>query len=175
MESRLEKGLIQVYTGSGKGKSTAALGLALRSAGQGLNVRIIQFMKAGPFGEHRALESIDGISISSWGREAFVFPYQVEKEDKFLAAQALAAAKDALEGAWDIVILDEINTACHFNLIEVKDILDLCRNKPDCVELVLTGDNAHEEVLETADLITEMKDIRHPFSSGLGPRRGIEY
>ncbi|MBC7345058.1 MAG: cob(I)yrinic acid a,c-diamide adenosyltransferase [Clostridia bacterium] len=174
---RLEKGLVQVYTGNGKGKSTAAFGLALRAAGQGLRVLIVQFLKAGDYGEHRSLVKLrPEVEIRSFGRPGFIKPGRAGEEDVRLAGEGFCLAeKEVTGGEWDVVILDEINSAVQFGLIPVDKVLSLISRKPAHVELVLTGRNAPEEVVAAAHLVTEMREVKHPYQNKIPARRGIEY
>jgi cob(I)alamin adenosyltransferase len=173
----LERGLIQVYTGEGKGKTTAALGLALRAAGHGLRVEIIQFMKGWPgYGELKGVDLLPGVAIHPFGREGWVHPNQPEPEDVARAAEALDFAREAMAGGQiDIVILDEINVALDYGLLSLQHVLRLLEGKPPAVELILTGRNADPEVIRRADLVSEMRKVKHPFDSGLTARQGIEY
>lgn len=177
MHNRLKPGLIQVYTGDGKGKTTAALGLALRAAGQGLQVVVIQFMKGWPhYGELASVELLPNVSLHQYGRPDFVDKQKTQPEDARLAKEALQHARQIIaEGAVDVVILDEVNVAVDFGLIDLSDLLPLLDAKPEHVELVLTGRKAHPEVMKRADLVTEMLDIKHPFDAGVTGRQGIEY
>jgi len=167
-------GLVQVYTGDGKGKTTAALGLALRAAGWGLRVYICQFMKGQDYGELHSLPLLSAfITCEQFGRVAFI--RQATPEDIKLARQGLAAAERALAGnQYNIVILDEIDTALHFKLLAITDVLHLIDNKPADTELVLNGRRAPQELLERADLVTEMREVKHPYQHGIGARKGIE-
>jgi cob(I)alamin adenosyltransferase len=175
------KGYIQVYTGSGKGKTTAALGIALRAAGAGLKVFIGQFIKKGKYSEHNALKRFkDFITVKQYGTG---FVKRTQSKEHRTQTEAIEAARKGLEetkkiiasGMYDIVILDEINVAVHYNLISVGDILDLLNAKPSHVELVLTGRYANEKIIEMADLVTEMKEIKHYYKKGVKARRGIEH
>ena len=174
---KLEHGYIQVYTGNCKGKTTAALGLALRAAGREMMVCMVQFMKGGgPYGEHLAAERLAPyLTIIQTGREGWVDKDNPHPEDVRLAREALVIAKEALTGGrYDIVILDEINGAVSFGLLSVDDVLELMRSKPARVELVLTGRNADEKIIEAADLVTEMREIKHYYKAGVQARIGIE-
>jgi cob(I)alamin adenosyltransferase len=173
----LEHGLIQVYTGLGKGKTTAALGLAFRAAGQGLTVYIVQFMKGWPdYGELVSVEKLPNITLRQFGRPEFVDKDNPDPEDIRRAHRALDHARQIIFGGqYDIVILDEINVALDFGLIGLAEVLSLLDAKPEQVELVLTGRYAHPEVVKRADLVTEMLDIKHPYTEGVMGRRGIEY
>ena len=173
----LDRGLIQVYTGLGKGKTTAALGLALRAAGQDLKVYIIQFMKGWPdYGELVSVEKLPNITLRQFGRPEFVDRDNPDPEDIRQAHAALEHARQIISsGQYDIVILDEINVALDFGLIGLAEVLDLLDAKPDKVELVLTGRYAHPDVAKRAVLVTEMLNIKHPYTEGVMGRRGIEY
>ena len=173
----LEQGCIQVYTGNGKGKTTAALGLAFRAVGRGLKVYMIQFMKGGgPYGEHAAAARLaPDLTIIQTGRPGWVNRDNPDPEDVRLAREALEAARAALTGgAFDLVILDEVNGAVSFGLLSVDDVLALMGQKPPRVELVLTGRNVDERVIAAADLVTEMREIKHYYRAGVPARVGIE-
>ncbi|WP_243371523.1 cob(I)yrinic acid a,c-diamide adenosyltransferase [Geotalea sp. SG265] len=174
---KLERGCVQVYTGNCKGKTTAALGLALRAVGRELMVCMIQFMKGGgPYGEHLAAEKLAPyLTIIQTGREGWVNRDNPDPEDIRLAREALNRAKDALTGGrYDMVILDEINGAVSFGLLDVEDVLELIALRPERVELVLTGRNAHGKIIAVADLVTEMTEIKHYYKAGVPARIGIE-
>jgi cob(I)alamin adenosyltransferase len=174
---KLERGLIQVYTGNGKGKTTAALGLSLRAVGRGMRVCMIQFMKGGgPYGEQFAAEKLTPyLTIIQTGRGGWIRKGNPTPEDRGLAREALSQASETLTGGrYDIVILDEINNAIHYELVSVDDVIALIHQKPDNVELILTGRNAHERIIEKADLVTEMREIKHYYSKGIQAREGIE-
>lgn len=171
----MEKGYIQVYTGNGKGKTTAALGLTLRAAGAGLRVYIAQFMKKGHYSEIRALERLsDQVTVEQFGTGRFVLG-KPDPEDLEAGRKGLAAAGQAmLSGEYDMVVLEEANVAYESKIISERDLMDFVSAKPDGVELVLTGRGGAPGVLERADLITEMKPVRHYFEQGVGARTGIE-
>jgi cob(I)alamin adenosyltransferase len=174
---KLASGLIQVYTGNGKGKTTAALGLALRAVGREMTVCMIQFIKGGgPCGEHlAAMQLAPYFSIIRTGREGRVGRGNSSDEDSRLAREALMLAGEALAGGkYNIVILDEINVAISFGMISVDDVLAIMDSKPPDVELVLTGRNAHERIIASADLVTEMREVKHYFKVGVPARLGIE-
>lgn len=177
MSYRLETGLVQVYTGSGKGKSTAAVGLGMRAVGHGLRVFMLQFMKGDPeYGELLALKSVDGFETLQSGLPTFVKKGEPGAEDLRLAAAGLEKAKEILRaGNHDLVILDEINVAVDYGLLTVDQALELIDLKPPQVELVLTGRYAPAEILERADLVSEMREIRHPYAQGVAARKGIEF
>ena len=176
-EMPLEQGQTQVYTGNGKGKTTAALGLAFRACGRGMRVLMIQFMKGGgPYGEHAAAGKLAPLlTIIPTGRPGWVRRPNPDPEDIRLAQEAFAQARAALSGGkYDLVILDEINGAVSFGLVTVEEVLDLIRTRPPTVELVLTGRDAHEEIIGAADLVTEMREIKHYYRAGVPSREGIE-
>ena len=168
---------MQVYTGNGKGKTTAAFGLALRAIGRGLKVYVIQFIKGGfDYGELYIADKLPNLKLKAFGRGKFVTEKPAEKEDVKLAEEALALAEKVVKsGEYDIVILDEINVALDLKLIKTEKVVELVKSKPRHVELVLTGRYAPAEIVEIADLVTEMKEIKHPFSKGQQARKGIEY
>jgi cob(I)alamin adenosyltransferase len=173
----LERGLVQVYTGEGKGKTTAALGLALRATGHGLRVEIVQFMKGWPgYGELKGAEWLPMVAIHPFGRSGWVHPEHPQPEDYEGAAEALAYALEVVtrEEA-DVVVLDEINVALDYGLLDLEAVIALLDGKPPAVELILTGRNAHPEVIRRADLVTEMRKVRHPYDQGLEGRQGIEF
>jgi cob(I)alamin adenosyltransferase len=171
----MRKGYVQVYTGDGKGKTTAALGLALRAAGAGMRVFIGQFIKEERASEHKALERFaDLISVRRFGR-GLCITRKPAKEDIDAAHEGMKEAGEALlSGGYDLVILDEINVAVSLGLVDVEDVLRLIRARPPTIELVLTGRGADERVIATADLVTEMRDIKHYWDKGVKARRGIE-
>ncbi|HJV35851.1 cob(I)yrinic acid a,c-diamide adenosyltransferase [Geomonas sp.] len=174
---KLEQGLIQVYTGNGKGKTTASLGLALRAVGRELTVCMIQFMKGGgPYGEQMAAERLAPfLTIVQTGRPGWVNKDNPHQEDKKLTAEALELARKAVTGGeYDLVILDEINGAVSMGLVPVEGVLELMADKPPRVELVLTGRNADPRVVEAADLVTEMREVKHYYKAGVPARVGIE-
>jgi cob(I)alamin adenosyltransferase len=174
--SEIGSGFIHLYTGEGKGKTTAALGLALRAAGCGLRVLVVQFLKGGETGEREAARSLCPLlEIRPRGGEGFVDPAHPREADRLMAGEALAeSAREVASGDWDLVVLDEINTAAHFGLVSPAEVLALCAAKPPGVELVLTGRHAPAALVERADLVTEMREVKHYFRRGIAARRGIE-
>ena len=172
---KLERGYVQVYCGNGKGKTTAALGLSLRAAGAGLKVFFAQFIKGLHSSEISALQRhTDTIVFEQYGRGCFIDD-QPTAEDIAAARQGLAAARQAmLSGHYQVVILDEANTGVHFGLFSVEDLVKLIDEKPSGVELVITGRHAPDEIIELADLVTEMREIKHYYQHGVQARRGIE-
>jgi cob(I)alamin adenosyltransferase len=176
-DNKKQQGLVQVYTGNGKGKTTAALGLALRAAGHGKKTCVIQFMKGeiyyGELGAANILSPY--LDIVQMGRPDFVNKNNPDPRDVRLAGEALALARDVLAARkYDIVILDEINVALDFGLIETADVIALIDARPAETELVLTGRYAKQEIIDRADLVTEMREIKHPYNAGVEARIGIE-
>lgn len=172
------KGLLLVYTGDGKGKTSAALGMALRAAGQGLNVLILQFMKCQKMiGECKALAQINlPITLEQYGRRVFFRTRTCEPMDIYRAHQGLEAFKRAMKGnAYDLIILDEINMATYYGLLRVEEVIDAVKQKPPELFLVLTGRNADQRLIEMADLVTEMREIKHHYHQGVPAQKGIEF
>ena len=171
------KGLVEIFTGSGKGKTSAALGVILRALGHGLRVHIIFFMKGNfPYGERNMLPQLTNVSFQSFGHEHFVDPQNVKAEEREQASEALQAARAAIDSSkFDLVVLDEVNVAVAWKLIEVEDLLKLIDEKPQNVELILTGRHADQRLIERADLVTEMVEVKHPYQKGIKARKGIEY
>ncbi|MFW6119829.1 MAG: cob(I)yrinic acid a,c-diamide adenosyltransferase [Petrotogales bacterium] len=172
----MRKGIVHVYTGPGKGKTTAALGLGLRAAGAGFKVHMLQFMKGRRYSEIDAIQSIPNFTISQHGRDEFVSKENPEQIDIDLARDGFEEAKKVVEnGKHDMVILDEINVAVDYNLIPVDNVLKLIVEKPEKLELVLTGRDAHPEIVKLADIVTEMLEIKHPYQHGVTGRKGVEF
>lgn len=177
MEER--QGLIIVNTGNGKGKTTAALGLGLRAWGQGFKVLVLQFIKGNwKYGELQAAKRMGNDFVIRQLGEGFV---KNGKEDdkadhKEAAARALRDAKtEMLSGIWDMIILDEINYAIKFGLVSVEAVRELLAIKPPVLHLVLTGRDACPEIIDQADLVTEMKEVKHPYKKGIKAQKGIEF
>jgi len=169
------KGYIQVYTGNGKGKTTAALGLALRAAGAGLKVYFAQFIKGMDYSELHSIKKLSkNITLKQYGRECFIYKEPDEEDIKAARNGFEEVTKIVLEGKHEIVVLDEINIAIYYKLISVEEVLELIDNKPENVELVLTGRNVDKKIIERADLVTEMKEIKHYYQNGIRARKGIE-
>ncbi len=170
------KGYVQLYTGEGKGKTTAAFGLALRTLGHGGRVFVVQFMKRGKTGELRALSAFgDRIKVIQTGPAGFL---SEDNRDRFVrsAKRGFAELKKALlSGEYDLVIADELAVAVGLGLIPVEDVLELIRNKPSDPELVITGRYAPRELVDAADLVTEMREIKHYYKKGVRARQGIEF
>ncbi|MDF1535745.1 MAG: cob(I)yrinic acid a,c-diamide adenosyltransferase [bacterium] len=175
--SDIGRGYTHVYTGDGKGKTTASLGLAVRAAGNGLGVLIIQFLKGSEMtGERKAVLHLKPvIEIRPRGRDGLLRPDDITGEDRTMAMEALVeSCREITSRKWDVIVLDEINTACALELIPVPRVTELMDGKPDGLELVLTGRGAPAEIIEKADLVTEMREIKHYFRQGVSARKGIE-
>jgi cob(I)alamin adenosyltransferase len=173
----MEKGLVQIFTGNGKGKTTAALGTVLRAVGQEFQVYIVQFMKGSyPYGEHKTLANLPNVTVAKFGRFVHIGPQNIAEVDKEEARKGLEAAREAmLSRKYDIVVLDEVNIAASWGLVELDEVIKLIKDKPENVELILTGRYADAKLIELADLVTEMVEIKHPYAKGVRARRGIEY
>jgi cob(I)alamin adenosyltransferase len=173
----MRKGCIQVYTGNGKGKTTAALGLALRAAGAGLKVFVAQFIKKKRCSEHNIIRSrlADLITVKQFG-QGLILKRTTTNSDMKAAQKGLAEIRKTIaSNEYDVVILDEVNVAVHYHLIGLTDLIDLMEKKPESVELIITGRYADAKVIAKADLVTEMREIRHYKEKGTKARRGIEY
>ncbi|MFC1541464.1 cob(I)yrinic acid a,c-diamide adenosyltransferase [Candidatus Latescibacterota bacterium] len=169
------KGYVQVYTGDGKGKTTAALGLALRAAGAGLHVFIAQFVKKGNYSELESLKRFeDMIVIKQYGRTKFIKD-EIAEEDRECAQRGLKEVREILSsGTYQLVILDEANIATYFKLFSPRELLELIQSKSEHIEIVITGRNADALILEHADLVTEMRDVKHYHDKGVKARTGLE-
>ncbi len=173
----MQKGFIQVYTGNGKGKTTAALGLALRAAGAGKKTLIVQLMKDYPYSELESLRRLHPlIELERFGNDAFVFCKQPPgKADLDAARQALERGRRALaSGQYDLVVLDEICVAIYFGLLSVQEVLTLLDEKPVAVELVLTGRYCPAEIIERANLVSDIREVKHYYQQGVIARKGFE-
>ena len=194
--SNNKKGYVQVYTGNGKGKTTAALGIAMRASGAGMNIAFIQFMKALGYSEQKILPTLPGVTWETLGKPFFIAKAgSISEEDlaqyggacvvfeegnppaeyvKMIREGFAEAREMVLSGEYDMVVLDEINCAMYFGLIGVEEVLDLIRIKPEHTELILTGRCAPDAIIEAADLVTEMREIKHYYNEGVEARKGIE-
>jgi cob(I)alamin adenosyltransferase len=179
-EGTVQRGLVIVFTGAGKGKSSAAMGIMLRAFGHNMYVSFVQFIKSpSPTGEALAADRLaPEVEFVSLGK-GFVhgrgnaIPLD---EHKKAAAHALATARQRiLAGSWDIVVLDEINNAVQLGLIDIREVLELVRNKPPKLHLVMTGRDAHPDLISVADLVTEMRNLKHPYETGVPAQKGIDY
>ena len=171
----MEKGYVHVYTGNGKGKTTAMLGLALRAYGAGLRVYIGQFVKSMEYHEVTAINKfLPGIAIEQYGCGC-ILEREASEEDKAAAEKGIKKASAAIfSGKYDVVMLDEINVAAHLKLISVSSVLELVRAKPANIELIITGRYAAAEIIEAADLVSEMTEVKHYYTNGVFARDGIE-
>jgi cob(I)alamin adenosyltransferase len=170
----MEKGYIQVYTGNGKGKTTAALGLSLRAVCAGKRVFFAQFIKGMKYSELNAGNYLPGFSIKQYGRNCFICN-SPEEEDIRLAREGLKECEGILaSGEYDIIVLDEINIALYYKLFTVCEVIDMLDKRSEGVEVILTGRYAAEEIIEKADVVTEMKEIKHYYTKGVVARTGIE-
>jgi len=173
-------GLVIVYTGNGKGKTTAALGMALRAVGYNHKICLIQFIKGSwPYGEMESAKRLEPeleLIIAGKGFVGIIDDKSPREEHVKIAKEAIQISKEKIKsGNYNIVILDEVNYAINLNLIDVNDVLELIKSKPENLNLVLTGNHAKNEIIELADLVTEMKEIKHPFKSGIKAKKGIDF
>lgn len=172
----IKKGCIHVYTGNGKGKTTAAIGLGVRAAGAGLRVIMIQFMKGRRYSELDALQNLKNFTVVQFGRDDFVSKEKPAQIDIDLAQQGLAYAKESIEkNSYDLMILDEINVAVEYQLVSLEDVLQLVKGKPETLELVFTGRYAPPELVKEADVVSEILEIKHPYQHGITSRKGIDW
>jgi cob(I)alamin adenosyltransferase len=175
MKPKDSLGLVQIYTGPGKGKTTAALGLAMRAAGHNFKIAIIHFMKIWNYGETNSLKKL-GIDLFRYGTTELIDPKNPSPVDFEQADKALSKAEELIgKGGYDLLILDEITVAVDFNLIPLKRVVDLLDKKPDNLELVLTGRKCPQELIERADLVSAIDEVKHPYREGLEARKGIEF
>ncbi|MDD3399001.1 MAG: cob(I)yrinic acid a,c-diamide adenosyltransferase [Candidatus Methanomethylophilaceae archaeon] len=172
-----ENGLVHVYTGDGKGKTTCALGLSMRAWGNGRKVCFIQFMKKGEnYGEVKAMDNCPGIDHFQYGSGDFVYKGKVKEEDLRQAQEGLKHAQEATRsGEYDMVVLDEIVITMFFDVFPEEDVLDIIRQKHPRVELVLTGRRAPQSIMDAADYVTEMMARKHPYDRGVMARKGVEF
>ena len=176
----MEKGLVIVYTGKGKGKTTSALGIVLRAVGYGKKIGMIQFIKGswhyGEMDSSKRLEPEFEMIAVGKGFVGILDDKSTKEEHETVANEALKISKEKINSRkYDIVILDEINYAINLNLIKIGDVLSLIKSKPENVDLILTGNYAKPELIEIADLVTEMKEIKHPFQKGIRAKKGIDF
>ena len=165
-----------MYTGNGKGKTTSAIGLGIRAAGAGLKVHMLQFMKGRKYSELNTLDTLKNFTYSQHGRDEFVNKKNPEKIDIDMAQEGFKHAKKLIKSnKYDLIILDEINVAVDFNLIDIEDVLKLIRDKPEKLELVLTGRYVNPKIIKTADYVTEMLEIMHPYQKGVQARKGFDF
>jgi len=173
--NRFTRGYVQVYTGNGKGKTTAAIGLAMRAAGAGLKVIIVQFMKSGNYSEIKALEKYSGhITVEQYGTGKFLTDRPTEMDLSFTAKGLYHVKAAASSGKYQVIILEEANMAVLCGLLSVDDLLDVIETRRPDTEIVITGRYAHPKIIDAADLVTEMKEVKHYYTRGIQARTGIE-
>ncbi|MFN2395831.1 MAG: cob(I)yrinic acid a,c-diamide adenosyltransferase [Bacteroidales bacterium] len=169
------KGYIQLYTGNGKGKTTAAIGAAIRAAGAGKTVFIAQFVKGMPYSELNSLKLIPQIHLQQFGLDCFIKNKPVQK-DIDAAQKGLEAITRAIKSnSYSMIIMDEICIALHYKLLPIKTVVQLLNEKPGEMEIILTGRYATKELIKSADLVTEMKEVKHYYNKGIQARKGIEF
>jgi len=173
-------GLVIVYTGNGKGKTTAALGMALRAVGYNHKICMIQFIKGSwPYGEMESVKRLQPeleLIIVGKGFVGIIDDKSPREDHEKIAQEAIKISKEKIQsGNYNIVILDEVNYAINLSLVDVNDVLNLIKSKPENLNLVLTGNHAKKEIIDVADLVTEMKEIKHPFKSGIKAKKGIDF
>lgn len=175
--NKLEQGFIQIYTGNGKGKTTAAIGQAVRAAGFGLKTFIAQFMKEYPYNELRSLTHLKNwITIEQFCGDEFVYKKELPGDEELAKAKIglQTAQAKMLSGEYDLIILDEAIVAIYFKLIQIDELVELVKQKPENIELIITGRYCPEELIKLADLVTEMKEVKHYYQKGIMSRKGIE-
>ncbi|WFD08859.1 cob(I)yrinic acid a,c-diamide adenosyltransferase [Tepidibacter hydrothermalis] len=169
-----QKGYIHVYTGNGKGKTTAALGLSLRAVCAGKKVFFGQFVKGMKYSEVKALEYLPNFEMEQFGLNCFIYN-EPNRDDIEVARKGLQRIKDIINsGEYDVVVLDEVNIALYYKLFDVDEVLEILKNRPKNIEVICTGRFAKEELIEIADLVTEMKEVKHYYNEGVMAREGIE-
>lgn len=170
----MKKGYVHVYTGNGKGKTTAALGISLRAVCAGKKVFFGQFVKGMDYSELKAVEYLPNLTMQQFGRDCFIFNDPTDEDIK-IAKEGLEEIKSILaKGEYDLVVLDEINIALYYHLFSIEDVLDAIGGRAEHVEVVCTGRKAHQDLIDYADLVTEMKEIKHYYTQGVQAREGIE-
>lgn len=171
----MQKGYVHVYTGNGKGKTTAALGLALRAVCAGKKVFIGQFIKGMDYSELACTGFVPNLEIKQFGRDCFICHAPTDEDIRY-AKEGLKEFKEILSrDDYDLVVMDELNIALHYKLFSVEEAIQIIKNRKDHIELIITGRYAPDELIEIADLVTEMKEIKHYYTSGVEARKGIEY
>lgn len=172
----VKRGLIHLYMGSGKGKTTTALGLGLRAVGAGLNVQLIQFMKKAPNNDSKAIAKLPNFSFKSFGRNTFLTKDFHEPIDETLAQNGLTYAKEIIkQKEHDLLILDEITLSVAFRLLKKQEVLSILEKKPEDLTIALTGRIADESFCSIADIVTDLKEVKHPFTEGMTPQYGFDY
>lgn len=171
------RGLIEIFTGNGRGKSSAALGIVIRALGHDLRVHIVYFMKGDfRYGEQKVLSQIPKVTFATFGQEGFVDPANIQPEEREQARQAMGEARSAIfSNQFDLIVLDEVNVALAWKLVDLDEMIEIIKDKPDNVELILTGRYADGRITRLADLVTEMIEVKHPYQQGIVSRRGFYY
>lgn len=170
----MDKGYVHVYTGNGKGKTTAALGLSMRAACAGKKVFFGQFIKGMRYSELDCVNFVPGFEMEQLGRDCFIYNDPTE-EDVKIACDGLERFRSILaEGKHDVVVMDELNIALYYKLFSVEEAIEVIKSRAEHVEVIITGRYAQEEIIELADLVTEMKEIKHYYTAGVEAREGIE-
>lgn len=171
------KGLVQIYTGDGKGKTTSAVGNIIRALSHNFKVYVAVFLKSqSREGEWSYLAGLPNVTIERFGSDNFCYPNNIQPDDRKQAADALNAARKAImHGNYDLAVLDEVNVAAAMKLIDINDVIKLIEQKPERLNLILTGRNADPEIVKRADLVTEMLKIKHHFDAGVPAQQGIEF
>ncbi|MBU1177235.1 MAG: cob(I)yrinic acid a,c-diamide adenosyltransferase [Patescibacteria group bacterium] len=168
--------MLQIYTGNGKGKTTASLGLGLRAVGADKKVLLIQFLKDGKSSEIEAIKKIKNFDVKAFGRKGFTSKDNLVEKDFNLAMQGFNFARKAIKSKkYDLIILDEMNMVNYFGLIKIEDLINLIKKTPSKIELILTGRKASKKLIQIADLVTEMKEIKHYYTKNIKARKGIEF
>lgn len=170
----MEKGYVQIYTGNGKGKTTAALGLSIRAVCAGKKVFFGQFVKGMKYSETKCVEYLDGIEIKQFGKDCFIYNDPTQDDIDRAKIGLKEVEKILKDGQYDVVVLDELNIALFYELFKVEEVMEIIKNRADHVEVIITGRYAPEELIDMADLVTEMKEIKHYYTKGIEARVGIE-
>jgi cob(I)alamin adenosyltransferase len=172
-----QKGLVIVITGNGKGKTTSAFGQVLRAVGQGYKVLVVQFMKGRKYGEYKAAkEYLPNVTVRLVGLDSFVMRDNPAPIDIEMAQKGFDLVKKAIKsGKYNMIIMDEINVAMDFKLVDLKEVIEVIKNRPAGIDLILTGRNAPAQIMELADTVSEIKEIKHHYAAGIKNRAGIEY
>ena len=173
------QGLVHIYCGDGKGKTSAAVGLAVRAAGRGMKVLVVRFLKTENSGEVEVLRSIPGITVTPCDR-TFGFVFRMNEEQKAEAARYYqkrfeTAVEEAVTGNYDLLILDEILASCNYGMVQEESVLEFLHTKPAGLEVVLTGRDPSEKMVEQADYVSEIHMVKHPYQKGISARKGIEF
>lgn len=171
---RMERGYIHVYTGNGKGKTTAALGLSVRAICAGKRVYFGQFIKGMDYSELKCVDYLPNLTIEQYGRDCFIYNNPTDEDIKIACEGLKKIEKILKDDIHDIVVLDELNIALYYKLFPVEDVLEILKTRKMNKEIIITGRYAPDEIIKIADLVTEMKEIKHYYTQGVGARKGIE-